>query len=100
MMFKNQNSEKALAFNALVDLAQNGIDILECNPTDEQIRQWMSFSQKAVEFSTKNFAPSIQMYYLKLLLDLHKEREKTLQDKMLRCLDYLLGVAQEISESK
>jgi len=117
MFFYNRNRDenfalqqrqqyKSMAYDGVKDLIKDGIELL--NKPDNQnsyygkiFDNWIEYSQKIVELSTKNFDSNIYLNYLRFLLDLNRSYNYTTSSavKVKQCLEYLVNILSVINNA-
>ena len=86
----------------LLELTQNGVELLK-NPnlSTDVYENWIRYSEKVVEITTKEYDPNIYLGYLRILISTQQphlafssfQRVKT-------CLDYLVYVLGEFAPNR
>ena len=106
MMYNN--SYKDFAYKGIKELIEDGLKAVSPDPynplsnyvntTNASAENWLKYSDKFVELSTKNLDGSIHLNYLRLLLSLQRNYNMPIVQKVNICLEYLLEVLRLISE--
>jgi len=108
MKMMYNNGYKEIAYNGIRELIEDGLKAVRPDPynplsnyvntTNISAENWLKYSDKFVELSTKNFDDSIHLNYLRLLLALQSNYNMTINQKVNICLEYLLEVLRIINE--
>ena len=80
-----------LAFRYIKEAIDDGLSKMGNTKLDNQIcDSWITYSQKILELTTKDYNPSILLNYLRIVTSFGISTKK--KKKMSVCLEYLIGV--------
>lgn len=90
-MTMNDYYNKKFAVNNIKDLIAKGIERMgDQNLTERQYSNWLEYSQRTLELSTREYNPSIQLNYLRVIIGISPSLAPT--QKIGICVEYLIGV--------
>ena len=98
----SRNSYNDSAYKAIKELIEDGLKTARALPADiyyanQKVTQWLDYSQKILEISTRELDKSILLNYLRLLLSIQSNYSMPAEQKINICLDYLLEVLKIIT---
>ena len=88
-------TDKEFVFKTLKELVENGFSLLKSDFSDAVLEKWLDYSQKIIEICTKDYASTIHLNYLRLLLALQRNHV-SVRRTMLSCLDFLVEMLRII----
>ena len=91
------NNYRDFAFKTISDLVADGIKFAKSDQSAASVQNWLDYSQKVVELSTKDLDASILLNYLQLLLSIQRNN-MPVNKRIITCLEYLLEVLRIITK--
>jgi|GEM_PF-414346 len=103
LLLQQRQLYKSMAYDGIKELVENGVDLLNNSNAhyDKVFDNWIEYSQKIVELSTKNYDSNISLNYLRFLLDLNRSYGyvNSSAGKIKECLEYLVRVLSIINNT-
>jgi hypothetical protein len=87
------------ALKTIKELVEDGIKFVKSDKIDATAQNWVDYSQKIVELSTKDIDSSIYLNYLRLLISV-QDNDISAKQKVTTCLKYLMEVLRIILKQK
>lgn len=85
------NSRHELIRKYVGELIDEGLNRMkDPNLTDDIYNLWLSYSQRVLEISTKDYNPEIYLNYLRIVMSIDAKQPP--YQKISICLEYLIGV--------
>ena len=98
---------KSMAYNGVKELIESGVKLLNESYShhaysSEIFENWIEYSQKIVELSTRDFDSNIYLNYLRFWLDLNRSYGHATSSaiKVKQCLEYLVNVLSMINTAR
>lgn len=77
--------------NSLKDVIDEGLNQMkDQNLSESGYNIWLSYSQRVLEISTKDYNPEILLNYLRVIMSIDKQLKP--YEKIAVCLNYLIGL--------